>query len=68
MNNQDDLTDLYEKRIENREHQDNVLFSKLETYHKDNNVIDKIFNTEDIVEKEDILQEENRKKGFFELF
>jgi hypothetical protein len=67
MNNQDDLTDLYEKRIENREHQDNVLFSKLETYHKDNNVIDKIFNTEDIVEKEDILQEENRKKGFFEL-
>ncbi len=39
LNNENDLTDLYEKCIENRENQDILLFNKLEMVHKDNNVI-----------------------------
>jgi len=67
--NNEDLTDLYEKRVANREHQDNLLFNKLETYHKDNNVIDKLFGNENnIKEIEDNYdQDQNRKKGFFEI-
>lgn len=69
INNEEDLTDLYEKRVANREHQDNLLFNKLETYHKDNNVIDKLFGNENnIKEIEDNYdQDQNRKKGFFEI-
>lgn len=64
INNEEDLTELYEKRLANREYQDNVLFNKLETYHKDNNVIDKSFANED---NKNYNQEQNRKKGFFEI-
>lgn len=67
INNEEDLTELYEKRLANREYQDNVLFNKLETYHKDNNVIDKLFANEDNVENKNYNQEQNRKKGFFEI-
>jgi hypothetical protein len=72
FDNEDDLTELYEKRIEYREHQDNLLINKLEIFHKDNNVIDKIFTTDNSkneLENEvyDDHQEQNRKKGFFEL-
>jgi hypothetical protein len=72
FDNEDDLTELYEKRLEYREHQDNILINKLEVMHKDNNIVDKIFSTEFATEEIkteyiDDSQEQNRKKGFFEL-
>jgi hypothetical protein len=72
-NNEDDLTELYERRIEYREHQDNQLINKLEILHKDSNLIDKILGDDktntvqtEINEKDD-YQEENRRRGYFEL-
>jgi hypothetical protein len=72
FDNEDDLTELYEKRLEYREHQDSVLINKLEVIHKDNNIVDKIFSNEFATEelKSECVndcQEQNRKKGFFEL-
>lgn len=71
--NDENLTDLYEKRIEFREHQDTVLVSKLETIHKDNDIYDKInminFSDEKVnVElTETEKKENNKKRGFFEI-
>jgi hypothetical protein len=74
INKEDDLTELYEKRIEYREHQDCQLVNKLEMLHKNNNIIDKILTAEDgdikiedDVEDEKYYQEKNRKRGYFEL-
>lgn len=72
INNENDLTELYEKRIEYREHQDSQLINKLEILHKDSNLIDKIFgdDNEKVVSNNietDDQQEQNRKRGFFEL-
>jgi len=73
INNEDDLTDLYERRIEYREHQDNQLINKLEILHKDSNLVDKIFgddNTNTVqteITEKDNHQEQNRKRGYFEL-
>jgi hypothetical protein len=67
INNEEDLTHLYEKRVANREYQDNLLFNKLETYHKDNNVVDKLTYVNDEENDKDYDQEQNRKKGFFEI-
>lgn len=74
MNNEDDLTELYERRIEYREHQDNQLVNKLELLHKNNNnIIDKILTkessngVEENENQETDNQEQNRKKGYFEL-
>ena len=73
VNNEDNLTELYERRIEYREHQDNQLINKLEILHKDSNLVDKIFDDDktnivqtEINEKDD-CQEQNRKRGYFEL-
>jgi hypothetical protein len=72
IDNEDNLTELYEQRIEYREHQDNQLINKLEKLHKDSNLIDKIFGDDNTKidqsqEETDILQEQNRKRGYFEL-
>ena len=73
VNNEDNLTELYERRIEYREHQDNQLINKLEILHKDSNLVDKIFGDDTtktvVVEKDeqDDHQEQNRKRGYFEL-
>jgi hypothetical protein len=74
MDNEDDLTELYERRIEYREHQDNQLVNKLELLHKNNNnIIDKILTNEssngveENENQETDNQEQNRKKGYFEL-
>ena len=78
--NESNLRELFEKRIENREKQDKVLIDKLENLHKENEIFDQITFTEDIKEKNiDLIKEEikndinegikddNRKKGFFEI-
>lgn len=71
LNNENDLTDLYEKCIENRENQDILLFNKLEMIHKDNN--DNVMNVFDEFENnnnpnnEEQNQVDNRKKGYFEI-
>ena len=78
-----DLRELYEKRIEFREHQDTILIDKLENIHKDKDIFDKITfsnetcNTTSENETRDNqtklqlhkqrIQDNNRKKGFFEL-
>lgn len=78
--NESNLRELFEKRIENREKQDKLLIDKLENLHKENEIFDQITFTEDIKEKnielikEDIkndinedIKDDNRKKGFFEI-
>ena len=73
MDNEDDLTELYERRIEYREHQDHQLVNKLELLHKNNNMISKILTNEGPMDavnsesEEQDCQEQNRKKGYFEL-
>jgi hypothetical protein len=71
INNEHDLTDLYEQRIEYRERQDNQLSNKLEILHKDSNLVDKIFGDDKAnvvqTETENDHQEQNRKRGYFEL-
>jgi hypothetical protein len=71
---QDHLRKLYEKRIEFREKQDNLLVNKLESLHKDEEFINKLIvssetnNKNENLTKIDInIQEMNRKKGFFEI-
>lgn len=78
--NESNLRELFEKRIENREKQDKLLIDKLENLHKENEIFDQITFTEDIKEKnielikEEIkndinedIKDDNRKKGFFEI-
>lgn len=76
IDSEDRLEELYEKRIEYREHQDTIIVNKLENYHKDNNILEKICSVEfsgkeiDQTSKENVIydiQENNRKKGYFEL-
>jgi hypothetical protein len=76
VDNEDNLSELYEKRIEYREHQDNIIVNKLENYHKENNIFDKICSVEFSgneqvnnleIDKNDNIQVNNRKKGYFEL-
>ena len=69
LNNENDLTDLYEKCIENRENQDILLFNKLEMVHKDNNVINMFdeFENNNNSNNEEQNQIDNRKKGYFEI-
>lgn len=71
MNDTDCLTELYEKRCEHRETQDNQMIDNLEKMHKNYSIIDKIFLNEQKQElKNDdykVTQEENRKRGYFEL-
>jgi hypothetical protein len=76
IDSEDRLEELYEKRIEYREHQDTMIVNKLENYHKDNNILEKICSVEfsgkeiDQTSKENVIsdiQENNRKKGYFEL-
>jgi hypothetical protein len=80
--NGNNLRDLYEKRIANREKQDTLLIDKLENLHKEKEIFETITFTEDIKEKEidkdyntnneklldeDSKKYDNRKKGFFEV-
>lgn len=71
--NDETLTELYEKRIEFREHQDTILVNKLETIHKENDIYNKInlisFSNEKVnVELTETEQKEhNKKRGFFEI-
>jgi len=71
LNNENDLTDLYEKCIENRDNQDILLFNKLEMIHKDNNVMNQIFCEEfennNNSDNEQKNQVDNMKKGYFEI-
>ena len=46
--NESNLRELFEKRIENREKQDKLLIDKLENLHKENEIFEKITFTEDI--------------------
>ena len=72
--NDENLVDLYEKRIEFREHQDTVLVNKLETIHKDIDIYDKI-NLSSFSEDKNVHFEssetrnkkDNKKRGFFEI-
>lgn len=73
------LSHLYEQRIESRLSQDNLIVNKLENYHKDinsSNVDQKTYFTEIQQEvkndtlnekRNDDFQNNNRKKGFFEI-
>lgn len=66
LNEPDDLqnlSELYEERIKFRENEDNIIVSKLEEIINDSN-IDENINKEG---KINIIKENNRKKGFFEI-
>lgn len=66
LNEPDDLqnlSELYEERVKFREHEDNIIVSKLEEIINDSNIEENI-NKE---EKINSIQENNRKKGFFEI-
>jgi hypothetical protein len=71
----DDLSELYEQRITNREKQDKLLVEKLEMLHEDEKFIDRLMessiktkeNNTKTVETEELKQDTNRKKGYFEL-
>ena len=69
--NDNTLTNLYEKRIEFREHQDTILVNKLETIHKENDIYNKInmmtFSEEKVEYTESDKRETNKKRGFFEI-
>jgi hypothetical protein len=67
-----DLPNLYERRIEFRENQDKLLVDKLETLHKDDTFIRSLLQDSSCKEPEqekqrDTVQNVNRKKGYFEL-
>ena len=71
--NDESLTELYEKRIEFREHQDTILVNKLETIHKENDICNKM-NTMTFSDEKDKVEysetnerETNKKRGFFEI-
>jgi len=71
--NDETLTELYEKRIEFREHQDTILVNKLETIHKENDICNKM-NTMTFTDEKDKVEysetnerETNKKRGFFEI-
>jgi len=71
--NDESLTELYEKRIEFREHQDTILVNKLETIHKENDICNKM-NTMTFSDERDKVEhfetnerETNKKRGFFEI-
>lgn len=68
-----DLRDLYEKRINFREAQDKLLVDKLEVLHKDESFISQLADKKpkksvrDIERERKDVQELNRRKGYFEL-
>jgi hypothetical protein len=65
-----DIIKLYEKRLQTRLNQDNLLIERLESLHNDDNLIEKLTNKNNdkqTVEKISKNQS-NRKKGFFSLF
>jgi hypothetical protein len=76
-NDEENLKELYEKRIESRERQDKLLVDKLETLHKDEafmqNLVQKSTTTKQVSDKNDNnhscddKQITNRKKGYFQL-
>lgn len=74
----DNIKELYEKRIQNRETQDQILFEKLDKLHKDDNffsnlVINEMDNNNNNNsnnldnQKMNTDQSNNRKKGFFSM-
>ena len=73
--NEKSLRELYEKRIEYRENQDKLLVDKLESLHKDDEIMNKLLWQSDndqcqdkcIEDERKKTQELNRKKGYFEL-
>lgn len=75
ISNTDNLSELYEQRITNRENQDKLLVEKLEILHEDDQFIDKLLENSIAHKENDINnnhkellnQETNRKKGYFEL-
>lgn len=71
IKNEENLRDLYERRIENRENQDKLLFEKLENIHKDEEILMQMINKTEIKsdnnEHEQDNQIINRKKGYFEI-
>jgi hypothetical protein len=79
FSSEDDIKSLYQKRLEYREKQDEILISKLEKLHKDDDYIQSLIsnheenmnndesNKKDLLKKKVSVQENNRKKGFFEL-
>ena len=76
INNEENLRELYEQRIENREKQDKLLFEKLENIHNNEEMLAKMTKminnskthetTCDNEQLED-TQTINRKKGYFEI-
>lgn len=77
LEEESDLKELYKTRMESREIQDKLLVQKLEMLHNDDTFINKLLNTDCQEEKitghgkktciESKVQQENRKKGFFEI-
>jgi hypothetical protein len=80
-NSEKNIKDLYEKRLEFREKQDQILSVKLEEMHKDENFINQLIennennqnnethinNPDNYLKTKSKIQESNKKKGFFEL-
>jgi hypothetical protein len=72
--NEEDIIELYEKRLQLRMNQDSFLTEKLENLHNDDNLFNKLLQREmennAEVKKENfrVTNEENRKKKFFCLF
>jgi hypothetical protein len=69
-NNINSIGDLYEKRLESRLNQDNLLIKHLENLHNDDDLIDKLINkssdaSPNINKKSKNV--ENRKQGFFTI-
>lgn len=69
---ENDIKDLYEKRIENREKQDQLLFEKLDKLHKDDTFLSNLIinDKNDIVitnKKNNDEKANSRKKGYFSL-
>ena len=66
--NEDNVNQLYEKRVEFREEQDTLLVNRLENIHKKNDIYDKITheNVNIKLDKEE-YKDNNKKKGYFEI-
>jgi hypothetical protein len=75
INNNGSLKDLYDKRIQYRESQDQKLIEKLESIHQDDTLLEKMANERlvDGLDNDEVeiqnpsSQVNNRKKGFFEV-
>jgi len=62
------ISELYEKRLESRLNQDDILLKRLENLHNDENLIEKLSGDKFEIKKDLISKNvENRRKGFFQV-